>query len=170
MNQRYRSRLAWGIILILIGLWFLLVEVLPGLNFFLNQEFVWPFWVIGAGLILLIIGLLTGAPGMAVPASIVAGIGGILYWQNLTNQWATWSYAWALIPGFVGVGVVLAGLLGDRSPRPYERGLGLILTSLVLFVIFASVFGGLSWAGPYWPVLLIAVGLLLLVRVFIRRV
>ena len=42
--------------------------------------------------------LLTGQPGMLVPACIVGGIGGMLYWQNLTGDWASWSYSWSLIP------------------------------------------------------------------------
>jgi hypothetical protein len=43
------------------------------------------------------------------PGSILAGIGGIFYYQNLTNDWESWAYIWALIPGFVGIGVSSAG-------------------------------------------------------------
>ena len=42
---------------------------------------------------------------MMVPASIVTGIGGLLYWQNATGRWESWSYAWALIVASVGVSI-----------------------------------------------------------------
>ena len=75
------------------------------------------------GGMLLVIGLLTRTPEMAIPASIVAGIGGILWVQNTYNNWGTWSYSWALIPGFVGVGILLSGLLGGRNVREAVREL-----------------------------------------------
>jgi hypothetical protein len=108
---------------------------------------------------------------MAVPATIVGGIGGLLYWQDLTGRWETWSFAWALIPGFVGVGIILAGLLGAGKLREsIESGGVLIIISLVLFAIFGSFLGGIDLLGSYWPVLLIALGLILLLRsIFTRR-
>jgi hypothetical protein len=105
---------------------------------------------------------------MAVPACIVGGIGGLLYWQNATGNWESWAYAWTLIPGFVGVGIVLSGLLGGDTQQSVRGGAWLILISLVLFTIFGSFLGGLGLLGPYWPVLLIALGLLVLVRSFFR--
>ena len=44
----------------------------------------------------------------------------------------------------------------------------LILISLVLFAIFGSFFGALGLVGDYWPVLLIVLGLLMLVRRLFR--
>jgi hypothetical protein len=125
--------------------------------------------VIGVGLLLLILGILTGSPGMAVPACIVGGIGCILYYQNATGNWTSWAYAWTLIPGFVGLGTILARLLGDPAPASWRSGFGMILTSLVLFAIFASIFGGWDLFGPYWPLLLVLLGLWILVQAFLGR-
>ena len=142
MNTKQRSNLVAGLILILIGIFFLAVQFLPTqVGWF--AWFGWPGYVIGVAFILLFIGLLVGEADMAVPASIVGGIGGILYWQNATGNWESWSYIWALIPGFVGVGLVLSALLGsgDRRGQKIREGLQTMLISAVLFVVFASFFG-----------------------------
>ena len=168
MDTRARSSLAGGLALILLGVVFLIAQVMPEQFTWLNPERNWPLIVIGVGLLLFIIGLLTGAPAMAVPACIVGGIGGILYFQNATGNWESWSYAWTLIPGFVGVGVVLSGLLSGRSGKALQEGGGSILVSMVLFAIFGSIFGAADFAIPVWPIMLIAVGVIMLIRTIVR--
>jgi hypothetical protein len=168
--KQNRSNLALGIILLLVGGWLLVTRQVPSIQAWLENNFTWPMYTIGAGLIVLLIGLLTGAPGMAVPASIIAGIGGILYYQNATNNYGSWSYMWTLIPGFVGVGTILAGLLGENTRRNLGHGLRLIVTSAVLFLIFATLLGGLSILGDYGlPVILILLGIYVLASGFLRK-
>jgi hypothetical protein len=168
--MRNRSHLALGILLILLGGWLVATRQVPELRLWLEHNYVWPMWVIGAGVIILIVGMLVGAPGMAVPASIVAGIGGILYYQNATENWASWTYLWALIPGFVGVGSILAGLFGDEPRRNIGRGINLLVISAVLFLIFATVFGGLKILGSYGlAAILILLGVYIVVRGLLRR-
>lgn len=172
MNPNQRNRLTVGLLLVLLGAAFLFVQLYPGVVERLQIQMGWPMIIVGVGAFLLILGLLTGAPETAIGACVVAGIGGILYYQNATNDWTSWSYAWALIPGFGGVGMVVAGLLGSQRPRIIRHGLGQILTSLILFLIFASIFsplfGGFAWLGVYWPLLLIVAGILIIVRGFFR--
>lgn len=168
--KQNRSNLALGIILLIVGGWLLVTRQVPALQEWMESNFTWPMWTIGAGILVLLIGLITNAPGMAVPASIIAGIGGILYYQDQTGDFASWSYMWALIPGFVGVGSILAGLLGEATRRNLGHGLRLIVTSAVLFLIFATFFGGLSILGEYGlPVLLILLGVYVLARGFLRE-
>jgi hypothetical protein len=119
------------------------------------------------GALLLVLGAVTGAPGMAVPGCIVGGIGLLLTWQNATGDWASWAYAWALIPGFAGVGTVLMGLMEGKG-RLVREGAWSVLVSLVLFAIFASFLGGPALLGQYWPVLLIVLGLISLGRFFLE--
>jgi hypothetical protein len=167
--RRNRSTLFLGILLILIGIWLVVSRQVPALQQWLDVEFAWPMWTIGAGILIFIIGLIVGAPGMAVPASIVTGIGCILYYQNATGDFASWSYMWTLIPGFVGVGLIIAGLLGENTRRNISSGVNLIIISVVLFLIFGTIFGGLAILGPYGPaILLIALGVYILVRGFLR--
>lgn len=166
--KQNRSNLALGLILLIVGGWLLATRQVPELQAWMEDNFTWPMWVIGAGAIVFIIGLFTGSPDMSVPASIIAGIGGILYYQNQTGDYGSWSYMWALIPGFVGVGSVLAGLLGDNTRRNIGGGLRLIATSAVLFLIFATLFGGLDILGEFGlPIVLILLGLYVLARGFI---
>ncbi len=169
MTRKRRSNLVAGLLLILIGAALLVTRLVPEMQGWLDF-WSWPVYVIAAGAGLLLLGLLLGEPDLAVPACIVAGIGGILYWQNITGQWDTWSFVWTLIPGFAGVGTVLSGLLGGESRRHKLVGDGLqtILVSAVMFLIFASFFGR-SLLGAYWPALLILLGLVLIGRVLFQR-
>ncbi len=164
MEQNRRGSLVVGLILILLGGLFLLGQFLPGWQSWLNLQFSWPLIIIGVGVLFLFAGLLAGVPDLAVPAAIIGGIGGLLYWQNQTGNWGSWAYAWTLIPGFVGVGIILAGLLGKRPGKALQEGMNVIIVSLVLFAIFSSFLGGRNLFGPYWPVLLIVLGLWLLIR------
>jgi len=161
-----RGSIAAGGLLILLGLTLLAVRLVPGLQ---ATWFSWPLGIVGVGVFLLILGLVTGAPGLAVPAANVGGIGALLYWQNLTGRWDTWSFAWTLIPGFVGVGLVLAGLLGERPRETVRAGTVLLVISAALFLIFGSFLGGLQLLGPYWPVLLIGLGVVLLLLRLLPR-
>ncbi len=167
--RRNRTNLFLGLLLVLIGVWLVVSRQVPALQHWLNQNFAWPMWVIGAGVLVLVIGLITGAPGMAIPATIIAGVGGILYYQDATNEYDSWSYMWTLFPGFVGVGSILAGLLGENTRQNLAHGLNLIVVSAALFLIFASFFGGLSILGPYGPaIILIVLGVYILIRGFLR--
>lgn len=160
MNRQGRSQLALGVILILLGAWFLLDKSVPAFHTIFEKYTEWPVNMLLIGAVIFIVGLVLGQPGMAVPAAIVAGIGGIFYYQEATNSYDSWSYMWALIPGFVGVGSILAGLLGDSTAHNIKRGLNLMVVSAVLFLVFSSFFGGWELFGNYGPaILLILLGL-----------
>ena len=175
MEKRNRTQLVLGVLLILVAAWLIAGHFAPSLTRILRfSPFEWPMWVVFAGVLLLVIGLLVGAPGMAIPACIVAGVGGILYYQNATGHWESWAYLWTLIPGFVGVGTILAGILGEGDFKHSMRhGLNSLMVSLVLFAIFSTFFGGWNIFGPYAGyapiVLLFALGLWLILRSLLRR-
>jgi len=161
MNRSSRTQLGLGVLLILLGAWFFAVRQVPALKAWTELQFDWPFYVIGAGALILLVGLLTGAPAMSIPASIVGGIGGILYYQNLYQDWESWSFLWTLIPGFVGVGTILTGIFGEDTRHNLSHGINLVVISAVLFLVFAAVMQRLNVLGPYGPaVLLIFLGTL----------
>jgi hypothetical protein len=162
MSRQNRTQLALGVLLVLLGAWFIAVRQIPILKPFSNLNWDWPFYVIGAGALLLLIGLVTDAPRMAIPAAIVAGIGGILYYQNMSHDWESWNFMWTLIPGFVGVGNILAGLFGDDTRHNFGRGINLIVISAVLFLIFAAIFNRINILGNYG-----AAGLLILLGLYV---
>ena len=168
MEKMDRSRLAIGLLLLILGVYLLAAQFIPSLGNWIKIELTWPLIVIGVGVFLLVLGLLTETAEMAVPACIVGGIGGILYYQNLTGDWASWAYIWSLIPGFVGIGILLSALLGRGSRGDVSGGLWLLLISAILFLIFGSFLGGRALLGAYWPVLLIILGVWLFLRAVFR--
>jgi hypothetical protein len=174
MQKRNRTQLVLGLVLIVVAGWLIATRIDPNLAKIITlSPFAWPMWVIFAGAALLVLGLLAGAPGMAVPACIVAGIGGILYFQNATGRWDSWAYMWTLIPGFVGIGSILAGLLGENIKQSVRQGLNSLIVSLVLFAIFGSFFHAWTIFGAYSMyvpiVLLFLAGLWLILRGILRR-
>lgn len=162
--MKNRSDLVWGLILIIIGAFLLVTRVYPDTFDFLQ----WPFSMIGLGVIFLLAAIITRNGGLAIPGCIVGGIGGILYYQNLTGMWDTWSFAWTLIPGFVGVGILLSGLIDRSGPRFESSSLTLIAISVMGFIIFGGVFG-MQWnIGKLWPLFIIGAGVIVLISAFIK--
>ncbi len=164
MAQVNRGRIATAVVFILLGVWFLVVELVPGMQIYAFNETTWPLVIVGLGAVLAILGVATWTPGLLVPACVVAGIGGLMYWQNLNNEWESWAYAWTLIPGFVGLGIVLSSLMQGRVREAVLGGGWTILISFVLFLIFSSFLGGPVLLGAYWPALLILLGVILLAQ------
>lgn len=162
-----QTNLVGGALLILIGLFVLAIQFVPGLGAFFHIRFTWPLIIVGVGLVLLVLGVVVGEPGMAMPACMVGGIGCVLYVQNLTGNWTSWAYSWALLPGFVGVGMVLSSLLGGKEK--VADGVKMILVSMIMFAIFGTAFGAFGFLGQFWPVLLILLGLVVLAQGFFRN-
>ncbi|MCL4394846.1 MAG: hypothetical protein M1482_08625 [Chloroflexi bacterium] len=169
MSRHDRSRIAFALILILAGVWFLAVQYYPPLQEFAINGRTWPLIVVGFAAAFALLGLVTWTPGWLVPASLFGGLGGLLYWQNATGEWASWAYAWTLIPGFAGVGVFFSSLLEGKVRQAVSGGMWLVVISLILFTLFGSFLGGPLVLGVYWPALLILLGLVILVQGFFRR-
>jgi hypothetical protein len=158
--MRKQSSIVGGLILIAIGLLFLALQAFPDFAGQFDLTLYWPFLLVGIGGLFLL-GAVGGSPPLAVPGTIVGGIGLLLVYQNATGNWASWSYAWTLIPGFVGLGLLLSSLLDRQKNVLPVAGVRLMIISLVLFLIFGGFFGAL---GAFWPVLLIVVGGVLLLH------
>ena len=167
MDKNKRTSIVGGAILILIGAVLFAGQIMPDLIPDFWRIFSWPWIIIGIGLVLFILGAALGEPGMAVPATIVGGIGGILAYQWYTGDWQSWSYIWALIPGFVGLGIILMSLLGGDAS--VKDGTTLLFISFIMLAVFGSFFGAVGLAGRYWPVLLILLGVVLMVRTFLNK-
>jgi len=132
----------------------------------INEES-WPFLVVVPGLVLLALAFVPTAPqgqGFVVAGSIVTAVGLILLYQATTDAWASWAYAWALIPGAAGLGKALYGLLtGYRDLA--RHGIQLMLIAGGLFVVgwwyFEAWFATgrePSAIGTWWPAIFIGVG------------
>jgi len=154
-----------GILLILLGGFFLAAQLMPDVfgNIF------WPFILVGIGGVFLLSALLTRSGGLAIPGSILLGLGGIFYYQAMTNDWASWSYIWTLIPGFVGVGVIIAGLLSRSGPHIDSGGLVLMAISAMGFLLFGGMFGLDLEINTLWPIFLIGIGVITLFSALFRK-
>src|SRR5438105_2364876 len=130
-----------GLILIAAGAVFLFAEVA---NIDLSH-YGWPLLVIVPGLGLIAAGIANSrgpGVGLVVPGAIVTTAGLVLLYQNATDHWQSWAYAWALVgPTASGLGVALMGLLrGDG--QQLRGGLNAAGAGLVLFLGFAAFFEG----------------------------
>ena len=150
-------------ILIGLGLLFLAFNFLD-----MDLGKVWPliFFVIGAGFYVPVLVMPQARAGLAalfVPGTIMIGLGLIFMYNTLTDDWGSWAYAWALIPAFVGIGLILASRLGNWQGDSARAGLWLAIGSGVGFSVLAMFFGSRTF-GTIGPILLIGLGVLLLFR------
>lgn len=165
---RYSNALIGGL-LILLGILFLLGELLD----IRIGHLIWPFFIIGPGVLMFFLALaLEESVGQALASvsGLVTMVGLILLYQNLTEHWASWSYAWALVaPTSLGLGLLLFGWLKKRSDLS-KAGWDMAKVGLVMFVVAAIFFelvigvSGFGLGRLGWPVLLIALGGFLLLR------
>jgi len=166
--MKNRQNIVGGIILIFLGGFFLLNQLVP--NFFdtiFGENFEWPWFLLGIGFVFLILAAATKTGDLAVPGSILTGLGFIFNYQVNSQNWESWAYAWALIPGFVGIGIMLSSLINLKGRKQFGEGLRLALFSLIGFFILGSLFGAFHWAfAKYWPILLILYGGWILIRSF----
>jgi hypothetical protein len=169
MEPKARSAIGVGSLLIVLGVFFLVTRFVPAIT----AAFSWPWIVIGVGAAFMVAALVSWTPGLAVPACIIGGIGAVLLYQNTTGLWGTWSFAWTLIPGFVGVGVLLSEVMEGRPLKGLLDGGTPIVVSVVLFLVFGSFLGRgtgvFPRVGNWWALGLILVGILVVLRPIVHR-
>jgi hypothetical protein len=170
-----RGALVVGGVLILVGLLFLAERLFE----FDLGTYGWPLFVIVPGVLLLFAGL--AAPvregvGLAIAGTITTTTGLVLAFQNATDSWSTWAYAWALVgPASAGLGMAFYGLVRG-VPGVASEGLRVLGVGLALFVGFGLFFEGVIGlsgepfliGSDYLPFALIAAGLVVLVWGMIR--
>lgn len=175
MRRSGAAGLLVGILLVLLGAVFLLLQLAPGVvPDVAVGRYGWPLVVVVVGLVLVAVGITTrGGAGLCIPGSIVTAAGLVLLVQNTFDLFATWAYAWTLVALVgIGVGLLLQGAVTDQR-RLREAGLRLVGVGSVLFLLGALFFEGILhlsgldlglFGRLLLPLLLIAVGVFLLVR------
>ncbi len=161
-----RVSLVFGLVLILLGVGALLVQNVPGWRETLQRTYQWPDSLIALGAFLVLLALFSRSAGLLTLGVIMAGIGGILYYQASSGDWDSWAYLWTLIPGFVGLSVLLQGVFWSAN-RKYNlaRGLNLLAVSAILFIVFGAIVGAFDLLSGYWPpLILIVLGVYMIVR------
>ena len=165
-NRSNTGSLIAGAALIIFGLLALAGQLFAGFNFW---GAIWPFFIIGVG-VLFFVGMYSGgksAAGLAIPGSIFTFVGLMLFLQNLTDYWESWSYGWTVILIAVGVGIYIMGRYTENQGQR-ESGTRLIKIGAVLFVVFGGffemIFNSFAFSKFLFPVALILVGMYLIFR------
>ncbi len=162
------SGVALGIVLVVLGAFFLVIRVSN-----IDLTYGWPLYVIIPGLTLLVVGFASLRTGAAIPGGIVTMVGLVLAYIDSTGDVASWVFAWPLVaPGGVGLGLFLQGFR-LRNAGMIRQGRNLMFAAALIFavgfVFFESIlnisgtdYGFFGRAAP--PALLIVLGIALLVR------
>jgi hypothetical protein len=168
-SQRNAGTLVVGALLIAFGVLALAGQIFRGFHFW---ETFWPFIVIGVGA-MFFVGMFAGGKsvsGLAIPGSIITTVGLMLFYQNLTGHWESWSYGWTVILMAVGLGIFIMGRYGGNEEQR-KSGLGVMRVGLILFILFGGFFEFIFSAGErfglrqvVFPVGLILLGLYLIVK------
>ncbi len=132
----------------------------------------WPLFILVPGLVFLAVAAFgpSGTAGLFIPGSVLTTLGLLFFVQVATDHFESWAYAWALIWGAVGVGLLLQG---RRTKNSGLTGQGRRLVGpaaaafLIGFVFFEGfIFGDTdSWLFRVGlPVVFIGAGAFLLLR------
>ncbi|MEI2610793.1 MAG: hypothetical protein V9G20_19360 [Candidatus Promineifilaceae bacterium] len=151
-----RNEIIGGGVLILLGLMFLVGQLLPP-----NMGLLIPLLL---GIVFLAWGIVARHAGPIIPGGILLGVGvGVL----LTEVFFPRANEAIFLFGFAGgwVVITLASALFTRETQWWP----LIVATIMLVVAAAAMFGGflltiLSWMGTLWPLIPITIGLWIVLR------
>jgi len=165
-NRQNTNPMVIGIFLIGFGILLILFNIL-NIDY---VQFAWPFFIIMPGVLIFAVALFVEdslGKVLIIPGSVIAVIGLILLYQNTSDHWESWAYAWPLVaPAGVGLGYFIYGSV-KRQSDTIKTGMQLLIIGLVIFsagfVFFELIIGisgfGLGRFG--WPLLLIGIGILI---------
>jgi hypothetical protein len=171
---------ALGAGLILLGILFLVGRYVSVLFDFDIVHYAWPFFIIVPGLLLFLASFVfeqRAGITLAMFGGMVTTTGGLLFFQNVFDLYASWAYAWTLVaPTSMGLAKLIYGALRGLRDE-VKSGLTMSGIGFAMFVIggffFELVIGingfniGLIWLC--WPALLIGLGVVLLLSNLLPR-
>lgn len=169
MDESKRGTMAAGIILVALGALFFALNLIPGIV----AAKTWPLVLVVLGIGFCLPALIwpnqrESLAGLFIPGCILFVLGAIFLFNTLTGIWSVWAIAWMLIPGSVGLGLIMGAWIGKWDKSVTSVGMWMLVLSLALFALFASMFGNLV-VKSIGAGLLVATGLVLLIRSLIRK-
>jgi len=144
-------------------------------------DYLWPFIFIIPGILAFLVALSTessSGEGLSILGGILTMLGLIFLAQSITDLWASWVYAWALVaPTSIGISQMVYGMRKNRDAivqsgrKLANLGMFMFAVGFVFFELIIGVSGyGLSRFGlPVFPMVLIFAGLFILLRSLARR-
>ena len=169
MNESNRGNMIAGIVLVVLGGIFFALNLIPGLD----AAKTWP-------LVLIVLGIGFCLPagiwyksreslaGLFIPGCILITLGAIFLFNTLTGIWNIWAIAWILIPASVGLGLITGAAVGKWDRSVTQVGAWMLIISVSVFALFASMFGNIVVKG-IGAGLLVLTGIMLLIRSFIKK-
>ena len=169
MNESKKGTLATGIILVVLGAAFILINLVPGMT----GSKTWPFIFIVAGIGFLLPAMIwpnarEGLAGLYIPGTIFITLGGIFLFNVLSGHWAIWAYAWILIVTAVGLGLYSGALIGKWHEDVRKTGLWMMVVSAALFAFFAALFGD-TLVKAIGAGFLILMGIIVVARALLKK-
>ncbi len=169
MDSANRGTIVVGVFLVAVGLIYLVLNFIPGVS----AGNTWPiiFFILAAGFYVpafLWKSAQRGLAGLFIPGSIFLALGLIFAYDVITQDWASWAYAWLLIPAGVGLGLWLGSIVGQWGKATEQVGLWMMAITAGLFAIFGTVFASSDVMRVAGPLVIILAGVLILFRVFRR--
>jgi hypothetical protein len=167
-KQRNSGMLVAGAVLIAIGLLSLFGQLFRDFQF---GSYLWPLIIVAIGG-LFFVGMFAGGKslsGLAIPGTIIGGIGLMMFFQNLLNHWESWAYGWTVILFLVGLGIYIMGLYSQDAGRR-QAGVRVMRIGAILFIIFGAFFELIifgfqrnGFVAYIFPALLVLLGVYLVI-------
>ena len=169
MSGSNRGSMVTGIVLIGLGALFVALNLIPGVS----ASKTWPLIFIVAAIGFFLPAFVWsnsrhGLAGLFIPGSILLVLGAIFLFNTLTGIWGIWAYAWILIPASVGLGLLSGAWVGKWDRNVWQVGVWMLIISLTVFALLASLFGNIV-IKAIGAGLLVATGIVLLVRSFLKK-
>jgi hypothetical protein len=169
MNESKRGTLVTGVGLVILGVIFIILNLIPGMT----SGKTWPliFIVLAIGFFLPALiwpSSREGLAGLYIPGCVLFVLGGIFFFNTMSGNWSVWAIAWMLIPAGVGLGLLTSALIGKWERGVRQVGLWMLVISLTIFAFFASLFGTLL-VKAIGAGLLVLLGIALLLRALIKK-
>ncbi|MFT3891064.1 MAG: hypothetical protein QM730_05470 [Anaerolineales bacterium] len=126
-----------GAVLIIFGFFSLVSQLFRSLNL----TFLWSLIVIliGISFFIAMVASQKRASALAIPGTIVSGVGLVMLIQSLTRHWNVAPYFWTLIILFLGAGIYIMGWHSSEKKQK-ETGLRFMKIGLILFIVFGAFF------------------------------
>jgi hypothetical protein len=169
MNTIDRGRVILAAVLIGLGLLFLIFNLIPGYRLALA----WPAFLLIIALALLLPPFLwphmrQGLAALWIPGIMLLVLSLIFFYNVSTNDWSSWGFLWILLPSAAGLGLALAALIGRWGQPVTWVGLAIAISGLIVFSLFAFIFGT-RLLQAIGPASLIILGVFVLLGAFQRR-
>ena len=169
MNESNRGTMVTGILFLILGAFFLVINLIPGMD----ASKTWPMILIVLGIGFFLPALIwpksrSGLSSLFIPGSILVVLGILFMFNTLTGIWNIWAIAWLFIPASVGIGLISSAWIGHWDRSVLTVGLWLSIISITLFALLACFFSDptIKTVGAG---LLIVIGLIFFIRSLIKK-